>query len=116
MPNDRRQQFSTGALRFLGEQDGPPERELKKRLIRRFQNCPDVKTAYLANVTYGDQQAMNVALCLRADSGNEESVAKEVANIFASLFRRHEHLDIIFLSKEQEAALAGVCSAFFATK
>jgi len=39
-----------------------------------------------------------------------------VGKIFAYMFGGHEHLDIIFLSKMQEAELAIVCKPFFERK
>ena len=56
---------------------------------------------------------MNVALCVRAESAGQEELAKKISDIFASLFGGHEHLDIVFLNVEQEAAVAAVCRAFF---
>ena len=99
-------------LRFLGEQDGPPERELKFRLAQFFQSDQRVATAYLARVAYGGE-SFAVALCLRARFGPDRSLVENVGKIFASIFGGHEHLDIIFLSEMQEAELAIVCKPFF---
>ncbi len=100
-------------LRFLGEQDGPPERELKSRLVAIFEHEQNVKSAYLVRVTYGDQSPVVVALCLRVQSGSDDEVAENAGRIFASMFGKHEHLDIIFLSDAQEAEVVKVCRPFF---
>lgn len=100
-------------LHFLGEQDGPSERELKSRLVTFFEHEQNIKSAYLVRVAYGDQSPVVVALCLRAQSGSDRGVAENAGKIFASMFGGHEHLDIIFLSDAQEAETAKVCQPFF---
>jgi len=115
-PTSKKQteEFQVGELRFLGEQDGPPERELKCRLAQFFQSDESVTAAYLARVAYrGESYA--VALCLRSQLGADRALAEKVAKIFASMFGGHEHLDIIFLSETQQAELAIVCKPFFQT-
>jgi hypothetical protein len=96
--------------RFLGEHDGPQERELKSRLVELFQCEGNISAAYLARVAYADDQKAVVALCLRAHRPNREVVGK-VGQIFASTFVIHEHLDIMFLDGDQEGQLARCCRA-----
>jgi hypothetical protein len=99
---------------FLGEQDGPPERELKTKLVIFFDRARWIRDAYLARVAYdGDGGAVNVALCVRGEPGQNRIFAEQVGKIFASIFGSHEHLDIIWLVPEQEAELAKVCRPFF---
>jgi len=109
------EEFQVPQVRFLGEQDGPPERELKSRLAQFFQSDQSVTTAYLARVVYAGE-SFAIALCLRAQLGPDRGFAEKVGKIFASMFGGHEHLDIIFLSKMQEAELAIVCKPFFERK
>jgi hypothetical protein len=40
------------SVHFLGEQDGAPEREVKKRLSDLFGHAAWAREAYLARVTY----------------------------------------------------------------
>src|SRR5262249_5218546 len=108
------EEFRVPQLRFLGEQDGPPERELKFRLAQFFQSDQSVTTAYLARVAYGGE-SFAVALCLRARFGFDRRLAEELGRIFASIFGSHEHLDIIFLSETQQSELAIVCRPFFSS-
>lgn len=100
-------------VRFVGEQDGPPERELKDRLTEFFHRDASVKAAYLAKVTYNESSPVSIALCLRTLFGPDPGLAEKVGRIFASMFGGHEHLDIVFLSDVQEAELAQKCSRFF---
>lgn len=99
-------------IRFLGEQDGPPERELKSRLSDFFQRNQSITKAYLAQVAYEDK-TFAVALCIRSRVGPDRGLAQTVGGIFASMFGDHEHLDIIFLSEAQETELVIVCKPFF---
>ena len=112
MPKKHAEEFQISRVRFLGEQDGPPELELKCRLGQFFQNDQTVTAAYLARVMYGDE-SYAVALCLRSQLGKHRRLAEKVGKIFASIFGSHEHLDIIFLSETQQAELAIVCKAFY---
>jgi hypothetical protein len=100
-------------LRFWGEQDGVPERELKDRLIEFFQCDQTILRAYLARVAYSDRSPLVIALCLRSEFGPDRGVVEKIGKIFASMFGSHEHLDIIFLDGQQESELAKVCSPFF---
>jgi hypothetical protein len=112
-PNEHPQEMRVPQPRFVGEQDGPPERELKERLVEFFRRDQSVQIAYLARVVYGDQIAVGVALCLRTQFGPDRGLAEKIGRIFASMFGSHEHLDMVFLTSEQEAALAKTCRPFF---
>jgi SseB protein C-terminal domain len=101
-------------VRFLKEHDGPPERELKGRLIELLQREETIRAAYLAQVVYAGNQTPVVALCLRADRPDRDVVGK-VGEIFSSMFVARQHLDILFLDDGQEAQLAGCCRAFWST-
>ena len=104
------------ALRFVGEQDGPPERELKARLVEVFRLDSRVARAYLARVEYGDGSGMHIALCLSSSfAGFDQALVREIGGVFASLFGSHEHLDTVFLREEQEETLTQVCRAFYPT-
>jgi hypothetical protein len=128
------EQLRVPKVRFVGEQDGPPERLLKDRLTHLFRHDKTVSTAYLARVDYGDGN-IGVALGLRTASrvgpwrgwsgivgailGSRTKsdltaqTARDVGKVFAAIFAGKEHLDILFLSDEQEAQLTQVCGAFF---
>jgi len=109
----RQTQVRIHQLYFLGEQDGPPEQELKEQLAALFARAQWVRTAYLARVTYEKMGPVNVALCVRGQQGQNRVFAQRVGSVFASIFGSHEHLDIIWLAPEQEAALTQVCPPFF---
>jgi len=106
------EQVEVTKLQFVGEQDGVPERELKAKLSELFRRCCSVRRAYLAQVSYGEG-ITEVALCLRADFDSRGDTVERVAGIFSDIFGSHEHLDILFLNQEQEAALSDCCRTFF---
>ena len=98
-------------VRFLREQDGKPERLLKTRLVESFKQRGDVLRAYLAQISSEGQPS--VALCLKTRQGQDQNLVQEIGAIFAAIFGRQEHLDILFLNEMQEVAVASVCAPFF---
>jgi hypothetical protein len=99
------------SLRFIREQDGKPERILKSRLTECFKKRSDVQRAYLAQIISGDLSG--VALCLKTQHGPDETLVREIGAVFAGIFVRQEHLDVMFLSETQESALTSVCAPFY---
>ncbi len=99
-------------IQFLREQDGKPERLLKTRLVESFKQRDEVQRAYLAQISSGNQSG--VALCLKTRHGPDPNIVREVGEIFAGLFVRQEHLDILFLNEPQESALRSICNPFYA--
>lgn len=107
----RPQAVSVPSVQFLREQVGVPELLLKRRLTELFMRETEVQRAYLVQIRAGRQDG--VALCIKAISGADKSLAEKIAAIFGAIFGAHEHLDILFLSDVQEASVKSVCSPFF---
>ena len=105
-PEERREPV----IRFVGEQDGPPERQLKETLSTVFRGR-DVARAYLARVTYEDPSNPAVALCISGPDDPE--LVKLIQECFVQLFNRSVFLDIMFLSDVQEAEARTVCRPFY---
>lgn len=110
------QQIVVQDVSFVGEQDGPPERELKKKLTVLFEQLQLVRTAYLARVRYDNADPVHVALCVRGQPGQNRMFADRVNQVFSSMFGSHEHLDTLWLTSEQEVPLKQVCHAFYEIK
>ena len=110
------EQMRVQTVYFLGEQDGPAEQELKNKLGILFGQLRLVNIAYLAVVRYGDAVSPNVALCVRGQPGQNRMFAERVGGVFAAIFGSHEHLDVIWLTPEQETSIAKVCRHFYGTK
>ena len=104
-------------VRFLGEHDAPPERELKVALSGEFAHTPGVRSAYLARVAYGAAEeagpadaSPEVALCIRSSAPEDAAFTGRVGRVYGG---RRAHLDVLFLSDEQEVELSAVCAPFY---
>lgn len=106
-----------GTTRFVAEQIGVPENELKESIVGLFRDRsrPPLR-AYLAQVEYGEEKDFSVALCVAQESTDDEELANDIALIFRRMFGAHEHLDILFLTESQEAQLRKVCCPFFSSR
>lgn len=106
---------SVGRISFLHAQDGPPERELKTRLESLFATLPEVRLAYLVRVSYSPDEDgdSSVALCVLCDSLDRTRVAQAVGSVFADLFGKQEHLDIVFLDGQQIPEIEQVATPFY---
>jgi type III secretion system (T3SS) SseB-like protein len=99
-------------LEFLGEQDGPPERELKEALVRLFEAKGKVNRAYLARLSYLETGATGVGLCVPVDAYSVELV-RAVGSVFSDLFGADQYLDVVFVTEDEEKRLRDVCRPFF---
>jgi SseB protein C-terminal domain len=108
-PNARR----VSEIVFLGEQDGPPERELKAALIELFSSQPKVERAYLARAQYGKHGELGLVLCIRA-TGRQKAITTAVSAVFERMFSKGTFLDVLFLDDKKESEVEPVCSCFFA--
>ena len=122
----KRGAFVPHHVQFVSEQDGPPERELKDRLAETLRPM-GIRKAYLAVVSYderkgpqnaagdGNALATTVALCLSLGDAAAEKhdIVQRASHDFASMFGPTQHMDIIFLTDQQELALSKVCRPFY---
>jgi len=107
------QQLTPPTTRFIAEQDGPPERDLKARFVELFREEPTVERAYLALAEHGDGTGVHVTLAIRRSCGEDPSLIRKLANVFSSVFGSHEHLDMMFIREDQEHQLRAVCAPFY---
>jgi hypothetical protein len=101
------------ALKFVGEQDGPPERMLKGKLSELFAGYKNLLKAYLARVHYGGTKGESVCLCLSVSTDADKPLVEAIGSLFAQHFNRAAHLDILFLNPKQEEQVAAVCKPFY---
>jgi hypothetical protein len=112
----KREEFIPENIHFLCEQDGVSEQLLKGDCGKFFITVPSVNKAYLSRVTYGDRNSSEVALCISTAINIEkekQDLVKRIEGMFAKLFSKDTHLDIIFLEAEQEKELNKVCKPFY---
>lgn len=102
-------------FRFLGEQDGEIERELKDKLIEIFRQYPTVLKAYLSQAIYDKEENSSVVLCLKTTVLDDKKLVKDISEIFSSIFGRDQYLDTVFINESQEKQLIEICSPFYSS-
>jgi hypothetical protein len=100
-------------IEFLGEQDGPSERQLKELLVPELRRHSAIKRAYLARLGFQPHAEPSVGLCLVSLAGEAPALVASCAALFRGLFADGVPLDIVFLTREQEEDLVRVCRAFY---
>lgn len=106
------EQLALAPPRFLGEQNGLHEQRLKQALADLLKREATVAKAWLCRIAY-DDDTTGVALGLKTDRGEREQLVERIGAIFASMFNRDAHLDVIFLSDRRHAEIEKVCPAFY---
>ncbi len=104
-------EFRVTEVSFLYEQDGPNEGLLKDKLSQLFRQDRSIERAYLVMARLQDNSGVVLGLATRF--GPEARIVKNVQSAFASVCNTKEHLDVLFLTAEQEAQLTEVCKPFF---
>src|SRR5690349_6139424 len=89
-------------IRFLGEQDGPAEINLKDKFVAFFRRDKSINRAYLARADFGEGTKVSSVLGLRTQFGPDKGMVEKIGSIFASVFNSTQHLDIVFLTDQQE--------------
>jgi hypothetical protein len=100
-------------IRFLGEQDGRVEQDLKTLWRPILAKCLTAKRGYLALVSYDRAVTFQPVLCIRHEGGDDRELAEALSMPFHQMFSSSQALDIMFLSPEKEAELTKVCRAFY---
>lgn len=106
-------EFAVRRISFIGEQDGQIERQLKAKLAEFFQTEPQIISAFLARAHYGTLQETFVCLCLQRTGGDDRPTVDRIGRVFASIFAKTQHMDILFASDQQLRELRLVCRPFF---
>ncbi len=100
-------------IRFLGEQDGQIEKEIKARWQPILATFPDVLRAYLAIASLSQSQNYQVVLCILSKKGDDPLLVNALAQPFREMFNATTPLDIMFLNVAQETDVQKVCRAFY---
>ena len=98
---------------FICEQDGIPERELKKGLNQVFLNSGKHIRAYLVKIERAYEQSSSVALCVKTDNNYDEEILKKCGDVFKSIFSKDQCLDILFITQAQEQEIRKLCCPFY---
>lgn len=100
-------------VQFIAEKTGQVETELEQKLSQTLRKYAQVESAYLVLVAYPNTNTPSVALCIRAKTGNERTIAKAMGEDFSSMFNAAQALDIMFVSSEQEEKIKRVAKPFY---
>lgn len=105
--------FVTSGILFLHEQDGPPEKMLKKLVLPVLETDRQVRRAYLARIQIAEADLQSVMMAIVRDGGASRQLNDKIATIFHGLFSTHNSLDVAFISALEETELAEVCEPFY---
>lgn len=108
----RPEKIRLGEFRFVGEQNGLSAQILKQKLAEFFERDKSVIRAYLVSKS-DTESSRGTVLVLHTEFGPDEGLVHKIAAIYAPIFEDREHMDIMFLSSEQEAQIAANCAPFF---
>jgi hypothetical protein len=100
-------------LRFVAEQDGEVERELKAKWATILAQPNGVTRAFLARTTSGTGPEHSVTLCICPRSAQAEALVQALARPFREKFGSDQYLEIAFLNASQEAEVSQVAKPFF---
>lgn len=101
------------ALRFVAEQDGQVEGELKAKWVSVLARHGGVTRAFLARATSGVGPEPSVTLCICPRSAQAEALVQALARPLRETLGSDQHLDIVFLNTIQEAEVSQVARPFF---
>jgi len=107
------QKLTRLTTRFIAEQDGPTERDLKAAFTQVFREEPAVERAYLALAEHGDGTGAHVTLAIKSSFGEDQLLVRKLMSIFSEMFNSQEHLDMMFIREDQEHQLREVCAPFY---
>ena len=108
---DRPVEMGSSEIEFLGAQTGSDEARLQQAVSKALAAHAAVRSAYLARVRYGATAPENIALCLTGASS--DAVLDEVQKLFWAMFDHGAHLDLLFITADEEARLVSVCAPFY---
>jgi hypothetical protein len=104
---------SVQKLRFLGEQDGSVERDVKERWVAILRASPPIRRAFLVRALYEGQPDPQVILALCSSSGPDAALVAALRVPFADIFHRDCPLDMAFVTPAQESQIEPVCRPFY---
>jgi hypothetical protein len=110
--NKKVEEHPVSGLEFLYEQDGETERRLKGELIGLLRQNADVERAYLAKAVNDGEETVMLCLATSADAPDLR-LPPQIGKIFKTIFSAKDHLDVLFLSEDQEVQLIQVCKPFY---
>lgn len=93
---------------------GEGEERLVAALALLLADHREVERAYLARVRYGEGQPLDMALCLVG--AESDALYAALRKLFHAMFEQGQHLDIVFVSPDEEARLHELAPAIYARR
>jgi hypothetical protein len=106
----RLEEYDVAHVDFVGEQDGPVERQLTAKLSAIFDDDHCVNRAYLVRATLDGEAT--VLLGLQTDGPDSQDLVARIQDAFKTIFASSQHLDVLFLSDEQVRSVGRVSRPF----
>jgi hypothetical protein len=101
------------SFRFIGEQDGPVERDLKSRWVPILAAAPQIRRAFLVRSVYDGQGGLHIVLALCTSGAPDQGLMQALRVPYAAKFHRDCPLDMMFATAAQEAQIEKVCPPFY---
>jgi hypothetical protein len=108
----RTEQFQAQEIQFLTEKKGRFEDEVKSALLPLLQSRPELRQAFLVAVAYNSSE-QSVALCLESSGSNRKALVEDIRGVFSRVAGTNAHMDIIFLTAEQQGNVLRVAKPFY---
>lgn len=105
-------QMQTTSLRFLCEQDGPAERQIKSQWMPILEADPRIRRAFLVRAQYADQTE-HVILALSSTGGTDAGLMESLRIPYTAIFREDCPLDMAFITDAQQSHIEKVCPPFY---
>ncbi len=105
-------QFEAQEVQFLAEKTGRFEDEVKSALLPLLQSRPELRQAFLVAVAYNSSE-QSVALCLESSGKDRKTLVEEIRGVFSRVAGTNVHMDIIFLTPEQQGNVLRVAKPFY---
>ena len=100
-------------IRFVGEQDGPVERDVKARWLPILSANPQIRRAFLVRAAYEGDEGQHVVLALCSSGAPDPALIDALRVPYAAMFHRDCPLDMGFPSPAQESQIEKVCPPFY---
>jgi len=96
---------------FIASQNGSSETEFQRYVLPVLRDSSKVERAYLALASYDEGSTTNVVLGFSGEF--DLSLVNAIGGTFRKMFTKSAVLDILHLTKDQEAEIGSVCAPFY---
>lgn len=102
-----------GHINFIGAESGLVDDGFKRDLILEFSTRPDVRRAYLLSAQFQAQPEPAPTLCILSKRPDDKAIIVRIGEIVRRRFADDTPLEVLFLTAEQDEAVARITSPFY---